>query len=340
MKSSYNIDVLRGRCQKLPDVQSKVVRVFLSSTFSDTLCERDSLIESVFPILKDYCRERYSLEFQYADMRWGIEMESADNHSEVQTCLNEIELCKKYSVATNFVVLLSHRYGSRPTPANIRASVFELLHKIVRSDPNQNDDAQLLSQSYQLDTNRVPAAYVLRSISSILPNIISSNTEEMKQADKEWKKINNRIRTCLRQAAVTEKEILKGILSGSDANQRTLCFFREIEDIHDHLSASKVSKYIDLHYSNDGQPIIDDEAENLLNRLKYKSISSVLQSNNIFSYKVRWKADGINRCVKSRVMVGSDSLQHEVLEHAIPCKTYVAKFHGRTDVLHKVRHLI
>jgi hypothetical protein len=37
-------------------------------------------------------------------MRWGIEMESADNHSEVQTCLNEIELCKKYSVATNFVV--------------------------------------------------------------------------------------------------------------------------------------------------------------------------------------------------------------------------------------------
>jgi len=69
---------------------------------------------------------------------------------------------------------LSHRYGSRPTPATIRQSLFELLHEIVRSDPNQNDDAQLLSQWYQLDTNRVPAAYVLRSISSILPNIVSS----------------------------------------------------------------------------------------------------------------------------------------------------------------------
>jgi len=30
----------------------------------DTLSERDSLIESVFPKLKDYCREKYSLEFQ------------------------------------------------------------------------------------------------------------------------------------------------------------------------------------------------------------------------------------------------------------------------------------
>ena len=39
-------------------------------------------------------------------MRWGIQTESANNHGEVATCLKEIELCKKYSVATNFVVCL------------------------------------------------------------------------------------------------------------------------------------------------------------------------------------------------------------------------------------------
>lgn len=44
----------------------------------------------------------YSLK--YSDMRWGIQGESADNHSEVETCLNEIKLCQRYSVATNFVV--------------------------------------------------------------------------------------------------------------------------------------------------------------------------------------------------------------------------------------------
>jgi len=163
---------------------------------------------------------------------------------------------------------------------------------------------------------------------------------------------------------VTEKEIVNGILSASNANQRTLCFLREIDDIHHHLSDNKASKFIDLHYSNDGQPIIDQEAEHLLTRLKNTRIPNVLQSNNIFSYKVRWTSDGINRrdhaeyiaqfnddfyraikqqidcCVKSRIMIISDPLQHEILEHAIQCKTYVAKFHGRTDVLDKVRCIL
>ncbi|CAF1559231.1 unnamed protein product, partial [Rotaria sp. Silwood1] len=69
-------------------------------------------------------------------------------------------------------VLLSHRYGSRPTPSTIRRFLFELLLEIIRSNSN-DDDAKLLSQWYQLDTNQIPAAYVLRSISSSFSNILS-----------------------------------------------------------------------------------------------------------------------------------------------------------------------
>jgi hypothetical protein len=47
------------------------------------------------------------------------------------------------------------------------------LHEIIVSNPNLHEDAQLLSQWYEKDTNCVPAAYVLRSISSMLPNIKS-----------------------------------------------------------------------------------------------------------------------------------------------------------------------
>ncbi|CAF1483626.1 unnamed protein product [Rotaria sp. Silwood1] len=244
MKSSYYLDLLRGQCQELPDVRSKVVRVFVSSTFTDTLIERDSLIENIFPRLKNYCREKYGLEFRYVDMRWGIQIESANNHEEVATCLKEIELCKKYSVATNFVVLLSHRYGSRPIPAQIRASLFELLKETVCNEQNENNEGKLLTQWYQLDTNSIPPTYILKNISSIIPNFLSKNTDEIKQADKEWKKINNCLRQCLRQAAetclqqgqiteidydeffisITEKEIINGILSAEDANERTLFF--------------------------------------------------------------------------------------------------------------------
>ncbi|CAF3724767.1 unnamed protein product [Rotaria socialis] len=380
MKSSYYLDILRGRSQQLPDVRSKIVRIFVSSTFTDTLTERDSLIENIFPKLKDYCREKYGLEFQYADMRWGIETETANNHGQVGTCLKEIELCKKYSVATNFVVLLGHRYGSRPIPATILASLFDLLKEIVTNEQNENNDAELLQQWYQLDTNCVPPAYILQNISSVIPYFISKDIDEIKKADKEWRVINNRLRLCLRQAAekclergqitesdydeffisVTEKEIINGILSAKDANERTLCFFRDIVDIRDHLSDSKALKYIDMS----SQSVIDQEADKLLNRLKTNRIPAALKPKNIFTYKVHWSSNGINRedhceyieqfnndfflamkeqidrCVQSRHTIGSDSLQHEVLEHAIQCKTYVTKFHGRTDVLSELEKFV
>ncbi|CAF4093250.1 unnamed protein product, partial [Adineta steineri] len=85
---------------------------------------------------------------------------------------------------------------------------------------------------------------------------------------------------------------------------------------------------------------------------------------NIYKYKIHWTSKGINRddhiqhieqfnndfynaiqqqidqCVQSRIMPISDPLHHEILEHAIQCKTYVAKFHGRTDILNSLKEYI
>ena len=101
---------------------------------------------------------------------------------------------------------MSHRYGSRPTPATIRASLFDQLYAVLRANPTHFDDAELVSRWFQLDTNPIPPVYVLRPISSMIPTILSSTTAEMKSADKEWKKINHRIHHCLRLAAA---ELLK-----------------------------------------------------------------------------------------------------------------------------------
>ncbi|UJR34569.1 hypothetical protein I4U23_027345 [Adineta vaga] len=81
------------------------------------------------------------------------------------------------------------------------------------------------------------------------------------------KKINNRIRTRLRQAA-------------------TKC-----------LEQQQIQKdeYIELQYSNDGISMIDNEVEKLLNNLKYSRIPNVLQSENIYKYKIPWSSKGINR---------------------------------------------
>ena len=42
----------------------QVVRIFTSSTFTDMLMERNTLMEWVYPKIKEYCKERHGLEFQ------------------------------------------------------------------------------------------------------------------------------------------------------------------------------------------------------------------------------------------------------------------------------------
>ena len=56
--------VMSGRFDYLPPSISKVVRIFLSSTFTDTYTERNMLIKNVYPRLKRLCRDKYQLDFQ------------------------------------------------------------------------------------------------------------------------------------------------------------------------------------------------------------------------------------------------------------------------------------
>lgn len=45
-------------------------RVFVSSTFSDLIAERDALQERVFPRLRQLCQQN-GARFQTIDLRWG-----------------------------------------------------------------------------------------------------------------------------------------------------------------------------------------------------------------------------------------------------------------------------
>ena len=56
--------IFLGSLTNLPPVSSKIVRIFTSSTFTDMLMERNTLMEYVYPKMKEYCREKHGLEFQ------------------------------------------------------------------------------------------------------------------------------------------------------------------------------------------------------------------------------------------------------------------------------------
>jgi nephrocystin-3 len=91
---------------------SRLVRVFISSTFCDFMGERDELVKKVFPELRRRCRMRL-VELLEVDLRWGITEEQSQQGATLKICLKEIDRCRP-SEAVFFIGLLGERYGWVP----------------------------------------------------------------------------------------------------------------------------------------------------------------------------------------------------------------------------------
>jgi hypothetical protein len=106
--------------------QTKIFRVFVSSTFTDMKEERRILQRDVFPKLEKYCEER-GARFQGVDLRWGVNEELQFEQKTLQTCFNEIDRCQKISPKPNFLILLGDKYGWQPVPEKIPGDEMELI---------------------------------------------------------------------------------------------------------------------------------------------------------------------------------------------------------------------
>ncbi len=85
----------------------RVVRVFVSSTFSDMLEERRGLSSLAFRELRHYCDAR-GIVWSDIDLRWGITDEQKNARQVIPICLRQIDRCEY------ILVLLAERYGWRP----------------------------------------------------------------------------------------------------------------------------------------------------------------------------------------------------------------------------------
>ncbi len=62
-----------------------VIRVFVSSTFSDMKHERNALEADAFPKLEQHC-QRQGFQFQAIDLRWGVSTEVGLDHRTMRIC--------------------------------------------------------------------------------------------------------------------------------------------------------------------------------------------------------------------------------------------------------------
>jgi hypothetical protein len=99
--------------------KSRVIRVFLSSTFRDFAEERDLLVRKVFPELRRLCRER-QVELVEVDLRWGITEKEAQQGKVLPICLGEIDRARPY-----FMGFIGDRYGWVPEGSQYPAGIVE-----------------------------------------------------------------------------------------------------------------------------------------------------------------------------------------------------------------------
>ncbi|CAH1790955.1 unnamed protein product [Owenia fusiformis] len=300
--------ILKGNLGNIPRASSKVIRVFTSSTFSDMIQERNKLMSDAYPKLKSYCRDKYGLEFQVVDMRWGVRDEAQDDHMTSGLCIKEIKNCQDISMGPHFVMLIGQKYGYRPFPPKIDAVEFETL--LASLHTTEGTDTSLLEEWFVRDDNIVPPVYNLRPISSILTNYHNMEDSTLRQADRnKWWQVFDGLQSLLQQASdtcvkqgtiepqqrdkyfisVTEDEVRNGLFQSPDPPSECICFIRDITDIEEHLEHKRAQKFVDLDPS---AVKLDFEAQNMLSEMRDHKINELMKSENIKTFKVKWSNSG------------------------------------------------
>ena len=344
--------------------QTKIFRVFVSSTFSDMKEERWILQKEVFPELEKFCESR-GAKFQGVDLRWGVSENLSLNQKTLQTCFNEITRCQKISPKPNFLILLGDRYGWQPVPEKISISEMQTL----LTHFSEEEKTFLIWEPnntlgwYRLDENAKPFEYLLQPKGKY-------------EKHDDWKTIEIKIREILRQAIIkncqgnkdaikekwsyyftsaTHQEIIKGALKhedGENPEDHVLAFVRKIDGCPD---GTEAEGFVDLV---DGIP--DNYCKTQLNELKY-DLKSKLKENCIhyntnwedgkskmsIDYRKEFKEKIINFLTAiinplSKTIEGNrekQELDYEIILHKDFKERLVLNFKGRIDDLKKLREL-
>jgi len=205
---------------------NRTFRLFISSTFSDFMLEREALQDRVFPRLQEYCASK-GAKFLAVDLRWGITEAAQVEHDTLRICLDEIRRSQELSPRPNFAVLLGNRYGWEPIPARIPKDHWDRL----LANSNTADQKTIRAAYYpKPDSNAIPPAYVLRYREG---NWDSNQIAELT--------VRDALRRCAKSfkeseqltyfASATHQEIVLGAMETPDAKQHVHVYVRTIQDL-------------------------------------------------------------------------------------------------------------
>ncbi|EGD82280.1 hypothetical protein PTSG_02950 [Salpingoeca rosetta] len=276
------------------------IRLFLSSTFTDTEVERNALIEDVYPYLKSLGQRLRVQVYQSSEMRWGIRSEASAAHETSEICMREIKRCQQESSGISYVLILGNKYGFRPFPAKIPEEEFNLLKDEMAKQAKQtastvtpaalNKAMEYMDEWFVLNENVVPPTRELTPV-------------KKEHSDAWWSDIFPTLQTCLRQAAtgapglsderralyvqsVTAEEIENGLFKVEPKEARDkACFVfdRRLEGIDVALDPDTAKLFIDMAGGE-----VDEEAQQQLERSRAEAVPAALSPSRIKTMTIPW----------------------------------------------------
>ena len=332
--------------------QSKyMLRVFISSTFTDTHLERNTLLDEILPLLKQKVSGK-GIEIVFVDMRYGVRDENTLEHETWIACKRELTNCLDQSSGTFFLSLQSDKYGYQPIPKYILQYVYEKRYQIL-----SQKEKNLLDEWYQLDYNNVPLGrYVLKTLTDLngplFANILPKIRDILKDIsfDIDYDDV-------IIDRSVSEYEIMSALSKVSDLHRvywirrifsDTLPNDRNFNDTFnnnlDHIKLKNLLSKMEssISPSNISNLIVpftsyiakDDECKQYLK--KWKEIVLNLfteQLDNILKRKVEWESDSFGIGV-----MGKDI--DEILHHCKLASEKCEDFSGRDDLIRQAIDII
>ncbi|CAF2483758.1 unnamed protein product [Rotaria sp. Silwood2] len=143
---------------------NKVVRIFVSSTFTDFFNEREVLIKKVFPALRDEM-EPAGIQIIDCDLRWGVPKDSTTEQT-ILTCLEELDRCFEDNGQPFFIGLVSDKYGWVPKLSELPKNITERYRWI--------DGASITLMEFihgAFRTHNPNALFLIRKSENILSNL-------------------------------------------------------------------------------------------------------------------------------------------------------------------------
>ncbi len=253
-----------------------IIRVFVSSTFSDLKHERNALQDRVWPVLERHCQV-HGFQFQAIDLRWGVSSEAGLDHRTMRICMDELRRSQEISPQPNFLILLGDRYGWQPLREEITPAEFAALENKAKGN---EEHVKILKAWYRLDANAIPEVYLLRSRLDSPDG--KDYTRDNKRNDTDaWQHVQKVLWSLVNQAfpvsgltqrfdhltntatlagkvaaslpsivrfqgSATEQEIWHGALSIADAAQHVVAFDRTIDNLAEMASHPKLKDFVNV----------------------------------------------------------------------------------------------